>query len=133
MLIRIAAITFIFFCTSVAWFILGATVEHRSSAPVEDLKSKVANTWGSPHEQKPPTACYFERVTRIEKSTENGKAVERYVEEDVCRLLPLDNSGIVVDLDLEHRQKGLLWFSTKWLLPARLLPVCQLSVTGPGS
>ncbi|HYR91038.1 MAG TPA: hypothetical protein VE422_43680 [Terriglobia bacterium] len=112
MLIRIAAITFIFFCTSVAWFILGATVEHRSSAPVEDLKNKVANTWGAPHEQKPPTACYVERVTRIEKSTENGKAVERYVEEDVCRLLPLDNSRIVVDLDLEHRQKGLLWFST---------------------
>jgi hypothetical protein len=43
---------------------------------------------------------------------EDGKKVERTVNETVSHALPLEGSRIQVRLQLEHRQKGLLWFST---------------------
>jgi hypothetical protein len=51
-------------------------------------------------------------VERIEKTTEGGKAIERLTQQDVTVTLPLERSEIDVDLQLEPRQKGLLWFST---------------------
>ncbi len=112
MLIRIAAITLIFICTTVGWGILGSTILYRSSVPAQDLRSKVANTWGSPHEQKPPTVSYSEGASKRETITENGKTIERTVETTIHHPLPLEASKIKVGLNLEHRQKGLLWFST---------------------
>ena len=47
-----------------------------------------------------------------EESLENGNKIVRKVEEKVEVPLPLDSSRIDVALDLEHRQKGLLWYST---------------------
>ena len=112
MLKRIAAITFIFSCTTFGWGVLGSTIYYRSSAPVQTLRDSVSNTWGVAQEQKPPTASYTERVERLVKTTEDGKTVERLTEQDVAVMLPLERSDIDVDLQLEHRQKGLLWFST---------------------
>jgi inner membrane protein involved in colicin E2 resistance len=112
MLKRIAAITFIFLCTTFAWAVLGSTIYYRSSVPAEALRDSVSNTWGVPQEQKPPTASFTERVERMEKVTEDGKPVERLTQVDVTVPLPLESSKIDVDLQLEHRQKGLLWFST---------------------
>ena len=112
MLRRIAAITFIFFCTTVGWAVLGSTIYYRSSAPVEILRDSVSNTWGVPQEQNPPTAAYTERLERMVKTIEDGKAVERLTEQNVAVMLPLERSDIDVDLRLEHRQKGLLWFNT---------------------
>ena len=106
------AITFIFFCTTVGWAILGSTIYYRSSVPAEALRSSVNNTWGIPQEQKPPSAAYTERVEHVEKTTENGKVVERLTEQDIKVMIPLERSDIDVDLQLEYRQKGLLWFST---------------------
>ena len=112
MLKRIVAITFIFFCTTVGWAILGSTIYYRSSVPAEALRSSVNNTWGIPQEQKPPSASYTQRVEHIEKTTENGKVVERLTQQDTKVMIPLERSDIDVDLQLEYRQKGLLWFST---------------------
>src|SRR5205814_1467604 len=99
-------------CTSFAWIVLGSTLMYRSSMPAEDLRSKVANTWGAAHEQKAPVAVFSERVLRTEKTNENGKEVDRLVETSVDRRIPLEASRITADIHLEHRQKGLLWFST---------------------
>jgi inner membrane protein involved in colicin E2 resistance len=112
MLKRIVAITFIFFCTTVGWAILGSTIYYRSSVPAEALRSSVNNTWGIAQEQKPPSATYTERSERVEKITENGKVVERLTEQDTKITIPLERSDIDVDMQLEYRQKGLLWFST---------------------
>src|SRR5215831_11655295 len=109
---KIAAIAFIFVCTSFAWIFLGSTIVYRSSAPVDGLRAKVANTWGSPHEQKPPSAYYDERGTRPDKVTENGKEIERIVETTIQRPIPLNGSKVNSDIHLDYRQKGLLWFST---------------------
>ncbi len=59
MIKRIAALTFIFACTSVAWMILGATIFARTDSPTSsDLKSRVAASWGTQQTQSPPTASY---------------------------------------------------------------------------
>ncbi|MGA3044070.1 MAG: inner membrane CreD family protein [Bryobacteraceae bacterium] len=93
MIQRIAAIAFILSCTSVGWLILGGTIEHRTYQSDGKLRLGVASIWGSPQEQGPPSASYM---------VPQGRQVE----------LPLDSSRIKVALDLAHRQKGLLWYST---------------------
>jgi inner membrane protein involved in colicin E2 resistance len=112
MIKRIAAITFIFLCTAFAWGILGATIFQRTYASDSESESRVASTWGSPQNQAPPTASFDETVPKKEVTTENGRKIETVTEEKVTTALPLESSHINVDLNLEHRQKGLLWYST---------------------
>lgn len=109
---RIAALIFIFFCTSVAWFILGATLSFRTSDADARLRNRVVSIWGAPHEQGPPAAFYEEVVAKAVTSTQAGKPVAGTVYEPEARPLPLESSRVNVHLDLEHRQKGLLWYST---------------------
>jgi inner membrane protein involved in colicin E2 resistance len=112
MIKRIAAITFIFLCTAFAWGILGATIFQRTYESDNSSGSRVASTWGSPQNQSPPTASFEETVPKKEVKTENGRKIETVTQETVTTMLPLDSSHINVDLNLEHRQKGLLWYST---------------------
>lgn len=112
MIKRIAAIVFIFLCTAVAWAILGATIFQRTYSSDSSSESRVASTWGAPQNQSPPSASYDEMVSKKEVSTENGKKIERVTQEKVTTELPLESSHLNVDLNLEHRQKGLLWYST---------------------
>ena len=112
MIKRIAAITFIFLCTAVAWAVLGATIFQRTYSSDSSSESRVASTWGAPQNQTPPMASFEELVPKKEVSTENGKKIERVTQEQVVKALPLESSHLKVDLNLEHRQKGLLWYST---------------------
>ena len=109
---RIIAIVFIFVCTSVAWAVLGGTIFTRTYDSDFISGQRVASTWGSAQNQAPPTALFTQHVPRIEESTENGRKITRKVDEEVNVQLPLESSHIDVALDLEHRQKGLLWYST---------------------
>jgi inner membrane protein involved in colicin E2 resistance len=112
MIKRIAAIIFIFLCATVAWAILGATIFQRTYASDSSSEVRVASTWGAPQNQLPPVASYEEIVPKKVVSTENGKPKEVVTQEKVTHLLPLESSHLNVDLNLEHRQKGLLWYST---------------------
>lgn len=112
MIKRIAAITFIFLCTAFAWGVLGATIFQRTYESGSFSESRVASTWGAPQNQIPPAASYDEVVQKKEVTTENGKKTTRVTDEKVTTALPLEGSNINVDLNLEHRQKGLLWYST---------------------
>ena len=109
---RIAALIFIFLCTTVAWLILGATIFARTESSDSRLKGQVASTWGAPQEQSPPTASWTQSQMRKVETEENGKKITRTVEETTAVFLPLESSRVEVSLDLEHRQKGLLWYST---------------------
>lgn len=109
---RIIAIAFIFVCASVAWAILGGTIFARTYDSAASSDNRVASTWGAPQDQAPPTASFRESVSRKEESTENGKKIVKTIQEEVTTLLPLESSAVDVALDLEHRQKGLLWYST---------------------
>ncbi len=112
MVSRITAIVFILFCTSVAWWILGTTIATRTYDSDERLRDQVMTIWGAPHEQTPPTAAYEKTVTSEAESVEDGKKNVRTVKQKVAVPLPLESSRVNVALDLEHRQKGLLWYST---------------------
>ncbi|HSP62857.1 MAG TPA: inner membrane CreD family protein [Pyrinomonadaceae bacterium] len=112
MIKRIAAITFIFLCTAFAWGILGATIFQRTYDSGSASDSRVVSTWGSPQTQSPPQASFDEQVSNKEEKTENGKKIVTVTQETVTRWLPLESSHINVDLNLDHRQKGLLWYST---------------------
>ena len=109
---RIAAIIFIFLCATVAWAILGATIFQRTYSSDSSSEVRVASTWGAPQNQLPPVASYEETVPKKVVTTENGKQKEVVTQEKVTSLLPLESSHLNVDLNLEHRQKGLLWYST---------------------
>ena len=106
---RIAALTFIFVCTTMAWIILGATIFARTDSPqASDLKSRVAASWGTGQTQSPPTATYsYEVVSKIQ----TDKGTER-ITSTRTDPISIDASKIDVTLHLAHRQKGLLWYST---------------------
>ena len=109
---RIIAITFIFICTSVAWVILGATIFSRTYDSGSISHNRVTSTWGAQQNQAPPFASFITVSTKDEQMLENGKIVMKKVEHQERTDLPLEASTVNVALDLEHRQKGLLWYST---------------------
>jgi inner membrane protein involved in colicin E2 resistance len=109
---KIIAIALIFVCTSVAWAILGGTIFTRTYSQDSVGSNRVASTWGTLQNQAPPSASFTEIVPKTEEITENGKKTVKTTDEEKITTLPLDTSAIDVSLDLEHRQKGLLWYST---------------------
>ena len=109
---RIIAIAFIFVCTSIAWAILGGTIFTRTYSQDAVAENRVVSTWGAPQDQSPPRASFTHLVPRKEETTENGKKIVKTIQDEVTTPLPLESSAIQVALDLEHRQKGLLWYST---------------------
>ena len=109
---RIAAILFIFLCTTVAWAILGSTIFYRTYSSDSQLKGRVASNWGTPQQQAPPTATYVNKFSKQVTSVENGKEVTRSEERQRLLSLPLQKSRVDVGLHLDYRRKGLLWYST---------------------
>ena len=109
---NIAAIIVIFLCSAVAWSILGSTIFSRTESFDDKLKGRVASIWGAPHVQKPPTATTTREIARKVEVVEHGKTVLRTEKEKVVKPVALDASKLAVALELEHRQKGLLWYST---------------------
>src|SRR5215203_879766 len=109
---RIIAITFIFICTSIAWAILGGTIFARTYDSGALSSDRVASTWGTEQNQAPPIATYKAPTERNEETLENGKKVIKTIKQELTTPLPLESSRIDVNLDLQHRQKGLLWYST---------------------
>jgi inner membrane protein involved in colicin E2 resistance len=109
---QILALAFIFVCTTIAWTILGATIFSRTYGSNQQLQDHVASTWGTSQEQAPPAATYTVTETTTSTTVENAKVVVR--NEKVLRQLPLalEASSIHVNLHLDPRQKGLLWYST---------------------
>jgi inner membrane protein involved in colicin E2 resistance len=112
MLKRIIAISFIFVCATFAWIVLGATIFSRTYDSGQTLDGRVALLWGAPQSQSPPSASAQHTVPKTTETVEDGK--KKVVTENVTvtDTLPLESSRVDVSLDLEHRQKGLLWYST---------------------
>ena len=101
---RIVAIIAILLCTTLAWVILGGTIFARTYSAGRNLTDQVATIWGAPQKQYAPLATTTKTVQKI--------AGTKIVEETVVTPLPLEQSRVRVALDLEQRQKGLLWFPT---------------------
>jgi inner membrane protein involved in colicin E2 resistance len=84
----------------------------RTNNSGNQLKGHVASTWGSEQEQVPPTATFAWYETVAATTKENDKTVIHYNQVERKSPLQLDSTRLKVDLDLSHRQKGLLWYST---------------------
>ena len=108
---RIAAIIFIFACTTVAWAALGSTIFYRTYDKDARLHGRVASIWGAPQTQTPPTASYQRGELKTTETVEDGKKKTVTIKENVTTPLPLESSRVTVALKHEYRQKGLLWFS----------------------
>src|SRR5215831_298265 len=112
MLARMAAIVFIFLCITAAWTYLGATVMTRTTAQDESLKTAVGQLWGTQQRQSAPQLFYQTiRQTQVE-GAKADKSITETKNETISHPLLLDGSDIKVDLKLDYRQKGLLWYST---------------------
>lgn len=91
---RIFSIVFIYLCTTAAWIILAGTMVTRTNLLDTRLHKAVGQLWGSTHVQTQPM------VYRAQSRSDNKEVI------------PLEASDIAVDLKLEYRKKGLLWYST---------------------
>jgi hypothetical protein len=97
---RILAITFIYACSAVAWIILAGAMKLRTDRQDKKLRDAVAQLWGSQQTQPAPSVYCKPTGTSGNMSNQGSQ------------YLPLEASDIKVDLKLEHRKKGLLWYST---------------------
>jgi hypothetical protein len=97
---RLIGIIFIFVCTTIAWGILGASIMVRTDSGYAQLNRQVEGLWGSEHYQKAPTIT----LKTIQKDGDKEKEVITPIE--------LESSNVHVDLQLQHRRKGLLWYPT---------------------
>lgn len=114
---RLFAIGFIFLCTAVAWSTLGASVVARTGESDQHLAKEVAQLWGGKHEQVAPSAA-VERPRQVAEQVQDkdakGQVTTREVLRTVVDRVPilLDASQVRVDLKLDQRRKGLLWYAT---------------------
>ena len=112
MLRQILALAFIFLCTTIAWMILGSTISSRTYGANQQLQGHVASTWGTSQEQSPPTAHYTVTEPISSTTVENGKIVVHNDKIERQVPLALESSRIRAKINLDPRQKGLLWYST---------------------
>jgi hypothetical protein len=114
---RLIAIGFIFMCTAAAWSTLGASVVSRTGESDKQMAKEVAQLWGGQHVQLAPTAA-VERPREVNEQVQErdarGMLVTREVTRTVVDRVPLllDASHVRVDLRLDQRRKGLLWYAT---------------------
>lgn len=111
------AIGLIYVCTAVAWSTLGASVVSRTGESDARLSREVAQLWGGRHNQvAPQTSVLRPRLaTETVQETDNlGRPVRREVTRTVEDRIPvpLRRSRVEIGLQLQHRQKGLLWYDT---------------------
>ena len=76
------------------------------------LKGRVTSSWGSSQDQAPPTAGYEQVTEQNVTALENGVSVTRRGPGKKWIVFPLERSRVNANLDLDYRQKGLLWYST---------------------
>jgi hypothetical protein len=102
---KILAITSIFIVCSIAWMILGGLTMSRTKNFDSSLRGKVEGLWGSVQEQRAPIVSYGEEQRTIQK---DGQTITTTVN----KTINLERSDLSVQLDLDQRKAGLLWYDT---------------------
>jgi hypothetical protein len=115
---RLIAILFIYLCTAMGWSALGTSVVVRTGEHDSRQTQDVQRLWGGAHTQLAPRAWIERERTVLEAVEEKDAAghttgvrhVERRAVDEVDA--PLVSTRADVALDLDHRQRGLLWYDT---------------------
>ncbi|HPM77977.1 MAG TPA: inner membrane CreD family protein [bacterium] len=115
---RIAAVVGVYLLITTAWLILGGAMSVRSMDLSRKLSPQVAGLWGNRQVQQAPELEFGWWTTKIETeevtdpATKKTKVVTRTRKVLERKPVILEKSAVNVALDLAHRQKGLLWYST---------------------
>ena len=109
---RLIAIALVFAFATVAWMILGGTLWSRTQDRSGHLGSRVQSIWGAPQTQTAPTGTYRVPQTEETEVEEGGKKKRISKVIHVAHAATLVRTRANAALDLEHRRKGLLWYST---------------------
>lgn len=108
----------IFLFVAFGWIVLGGSVAVRTNNTEGSLKREVAALWGAPQTQVAPELSFsWQEVVRETEQVEDAATKEKKLvthEKQVTKSKPVltDSSKIDVDLRLDQRKKGLLWYST---------------------
>jgi hypothetical protein len=121
---RIAAIGFVYLIATLGWVALGTTITYRTDNQDATLKSEVGQLWGTPLVQQSPEASLLvDRVvenktpaqglqnTQGTQTAQQAKSAAQAPPVDKFDV-PIVDNDIRVSLELDQRQKGLLWYST---------------------
>jgi hypothetical protein len=92
MVLRILALAVIWIGASLAWIVLGRTLLFRTEHADAAQRTHLGSLWGPEQSQAAPTFTYSSLAE--------------------SRTVAPDASAIAVDLRLDQRRKGLLWYST---------------------
>lgn len=115
---RIIAIIIIYLITCGGWVVLGTATQERSGVSDRTLHQEVIQLWGGPLVQPSPRLSFIEHRPVAEPSGVSADAFSVDDQPEAVETTPvivegtLAQSTIDVDLSLEHRRKGLVWFPT---------------------
>jgi hypothetical protein len=114
---RLFAIALIFGCSAFAWFALGGSLLVRTGESDSRLSEEVESLWGGHHDQVAPSAWHERQrvVTEdVQEKDDQGRSTTRQVTKTVTDRIPIPfrSSRLNVNIGLDHRQKGLLWYDT---------------------
>ncbi len=101
MLLRLAGVVLVLAAATVGWLILGATIGVRTGSSDLSQREQLAAIWGAEQAQPAPSFTY--ETSHIDKK---GRTTI-----DRSSVVPA-SSRVNVDLALDPRQKGLLWYNT---------------------
>lgn len=119
----LGAVLLIYLVTAAAWAILGTVTAQRTRDKDSDLRAQVGQLWGGEHRQAAPQLIAPAIPRPAPPAGQPGAAgapppTALAVEDgipDACRPeleLGPEQTRARAALDLEHRRKGLLWYST---------------------
>lgn len=110
----ILAIAFVYLTAVVGWITLAGTISYRTDYQDETLKKEVGQLWGTPLEQRAPSASLaVDRQVDVEKwdGPKQTRTIDHATVTDKYDI-PIIQNNIRVGFELDQRQKGLLWYST---------------------
>lgn len=110
----VAGIVAVFLLATLGWMTLGASVSFRTNESDQTLRRKVGQLWGTPLDQPSPTAQVFvKRLVTTTETSPDGKETKQVTKEcTTAKPAVLVGSDVEVDMHLDQRRKGLLWYST---------------------
>src|SRR4029079_16363324 len=97
--------------------VLGSSLIARTGQFNGRLEQEVQRLWGAPHPQVAADAWILRpgvETEVVETKKSDGQPERKSVTRSVMHRVPavLESTRVLVDLDLEHRQRGLLWYPT---------------------
>lgn len=114
--LRFFAIFGIFVGTAIAWMVLGGTTQGRTSSSSDSLGRAVSGLWGNPQVQAAPTFSLVHHEERdVERYVAQPNGQQQLVRERRTErvLVPVsqNRSNIDVNVSLDRRRKGLVWYA----------------------